>query len=93
MPERSDRRHNDEAILEELKNLTGAVVENAKQIALVVQEVGFMRTDLFGNGQPGLIEKILARLGKLEGWRSWTAGAVAAIGGLAAVVHLAGALK
>ena len=49
---------------------------------------------LLGNGQPGRCAEHGARIARLEGWRSWVAGALAVLGVLwmAAVTIVAAAL-
>lgn len=50
---------------------------DSERIALIEQMMGDMQYRLFGNGQPGQLQRIDRRLARLESWRSKWAGAAA----------------
>ena len=44
------------------------------------EKLGTLERHLMGNGQPGACERHSCRIGRLEAWRSYMAGAIATLG-------------
>ena len=65
------------AILERLEQLVLAHATQLSETRIIVE--GMQKT-LLGNGQPGQCEKHSARIARLEWWRAWITGAMAAMG-------------
>ena len=65
------------ATLERLEQL---VVAHAAEVSETRTMVESMQKTLLGNGQPGQCEKHAVRLARLEWWRAWMTGALAALG-------------
>lgn len=67
-----------------MANPTDAAIEAARQQAAMKERLDSMYHDLYGNGQPGLIEKWDARLDQLERQQHrvlWVLGALAVASG------------
>jgi hypothetical protein len=76
-----------------LERLEKAVIEHASEIAATRAIVEGMQKTLLGNGQPGVCAEHALRIARLERWRSWVAGALAALGVLwMAAVTIAAAI-
>ncbi len=56
-----------------------------ERVAVIEEMVGELKTELLGNGQPGKLTRIEARLTTLEHWRSGLGGIMMFLGGITTV--------
>lgn len=74
-----------------LSQLITSVSKLNTNVAVLTAQVESLDHRLFGNGQPGIIDGMFKRIGKLENWRWYVMGVAVGLGGVigAALMHAA----